>query len=61
VARWVLTGRPLAAAQLGVDPTANAAGDDAVCVVADERDHVLAVYRIGDTCRPEVVLPAPLA
>lgn len=61
VARWVLTGRPLAAAQLGVDPTTKAVGHDAVCVVADERDHVLAVYRIGDTCRPEVVLPAPLA
>jgi tRNA pseudouridine55 synthase len=61
VARWVLTGRPLAAVQLGVEPTAAAATPDAVCVVVDDHDRVLAVYRIGDTCRPEVVLPAPLA
>jgi tRNA pseudouridine55 synthase len=61
VARWVLTGRPLAAAQLGVDPLMHSSMADAVCVVADHGDRVLAVYGIGDTCRPEVVLPAPLA
>jgi tRNA pseudouridine55 synthase len=60
VARWVLTGRPLAASQLGIDPQVHSAGD-AVCVVVDGNGCVLAVYRIGDTCRPEVVLPAPLA
>lgn len=61
VARWVLTGRPIEAARLGVDPRAAADAPDAVCVVVDDRDRVLAVYGIGDTCRPEVVLPAPLA
>jgi tRNA U55 pseudouridine synthase TruB len=60
VARWVLTGRPLAASQLGIDPQAHSVAN-AVCVVADGSGCVLAVYRIGDTCRPEVVLPAPLA
>jgi tRNA pseudouridine55 synthase len=61
VARWVLTGRPLEAARLGVDSLVAEATPDAVCVVVDDHDRVLAVYRIGNTCRPEVVLPTPLA
>jgi tRNA pseudouridine55 synthase len=61
VARMVLTGRPLAAGQLGVDQQEYAGTSDAVCVVVDGSGRVLAVYGIGDTCRPEVVLPAPLA
>ena len=61
VARWVLTGRPLEAARLGVDSQIAVATPDAVCAVVDDLDRVLAVYRIGDVCRPEVVLPAPLA
>lgn len=61
VARWVLTGRPLAAAQLGVDLQGHAGVTGAVCAVLDETRRVLAVYGIADTCRPEVVLPAPLA